>query len=184
MIEINLLPRKKKAINRFMQLLIVWAVVGVLILGGLVGVFAYQATKVSRLNKDNELLDQELVKLEKTLKLMDKFEAQLELLNTQMGIIEKLNANRTYWARVLDDMADLVPSSMWLKTMVERYDPKTGENKLIITGLTYSNFAVADYMTSIEKSKYFERVDLVHATRGALFGKTIVSFELHVVMKG
>ena len=181
MIEINLLPRKRRIINRFVQMMIIWSAVGILILTGLVGVFAYQTMQVRTLNKDITNLDDELNRLQETLELMDTHEAQLSILNTQMEIINKLNTNRTYWSKLLDDMSDRTPSKLWIKTMVEKVNV-LGEHKLIITGLTYSNFTIADFMNNIEESQFFKEVDLVHATRGRLFGRTIVSFELHALM--
>lgn len=182
MIEINLLPRKKKIINRFVQMVLVVGVVAVLVISSLAGLFVYQTMQIKKVSNEMEDIEKQLVKLQETLVLMDKYEAQLAVLNTQMGIINKLNTNRTYWAKLLDDVADRVPSKMWLRTIMEQVD-NTGKHKLVMTGTTYTNFSVADFMTNIEKSPFFQGVDLVHVTKGSMFGRDIVSFELHAVMK-
>jgi len=95
-------------------------------------------------------------------------------LDLRMGIIGKLQEGRTAGVRVMDELARCVPEHLWLSSALQ--DNATTLN---LTGQTFSNLVVSDFMSRLERSPMFSGVTLESAERGEIESRPVVKFTLH-----
>lgn len=157
MITINLLPvraaRKKENVRRQVSVFFLCAVFTV-------SVMAYMAIsmsqKISTLKSNIETTRTELKKYEEIANRVKHIKEELKKLEEKMDIIVKLEANRTGPVRFMDALTNFViPDKLWLTSLTE----DLGNMKL--EGMATDNQTVADFMTAMEQSPFFEAVDLV-----------------------
>jgi Tfp pilus assembly protein PilN len=74
---------------------------------------------------------------------------------------------------MMNDLAVNVPDNCWLTDVAE-----SGGTKVKIEGITFSNFIIADLMTSLEGSGRFGEVALSKAEEGDIDGVRVVKFAL------
>ena len=99
---------------------------------------------------------QEKARLEQLKVQVENFEKQKVVLQQKISIIEELQRNRTGGQELLDAIANTVSrtDTLWL-TAVER----KGE-ALLITGSAGSINSVANYITQLKRSGYFQQVEI------------------------
>jgi len=98
----------------------------------------------------------EKARLEQLKQQVDNFEKQRVVLQQKIGVIEGLQRNRTGGQELLEAIANTVSrtDTLWL-TSVER----KGDG-LTITGSAGSINAVANYITQLRRSGYFQTVEI------------------------
>ncbi len=98
----------------------------------------------------------EKARLEQLKQQVDNFEKQRAVLQQKINVIEELQRNRTGGQELLEAIANTVSrtDTLWL-TSVER----KGDG-LIITGSAGSINAVANYITQLKRSGYFQTVEI------------------------
>lgn len=171
MIHINLLPfraaRKKENVRR--QVTIALLTVFLVIVG-----MAYFQMKLNNTidewtaKVDNKKL--ELLKAEQKAKKVDKIKNALETLSKKIKIIKDLEKKRKLAVNLLDQMTQMVISNV---PTVESENKDAGPakrlwftslqskgRKITLNGIALDNKTVADFMTRLETSKFFNKVDL------------------------
>ena len=98
----------------------------------------------------------EKARLEQLKQQVDNFEKQKAVLQQRISVIEELQRNRTGGQELLDAIANTVSrtDTLWL-TSVERKG-----DVLTITGSAGSINAVANYITQLKRSGYFQQVEI------------------------
>ncbi len=98
----------------------------------------------------------EKARLEQLKQQVDNFEKQRAVLQQKINVIEELQRNRTGGQELLEAIANTVSrtDTLWL-TSVER----KGDG-LTITGSAGSINAVANYITQLKRSGYFQTVEI------------------------
>jgi Tfp pilus assembly protein PilN len=98
----------------------------------------------------------EKARLEHLKQEVDNFEKQKAVLQQRISIIEELQRNRTGGQELLEAIANTVgrTDTLWL-TSVERK-----ANSLTIIGSAGSLNAVANYITQLKRSGYFQQVEI------------------------
>ena len=168
MIRINLLPfraaRTKENIRRQISIfLLSFLLVTVTII--------YSNTRLNSkmldLNTRTEKITKELAKYTKINNEIKSIKKKLELLKKKTNIIKNLDLSSEDAVRLLDAMTKIViEKRMWL-TMLE-----TKGKTVNIKGVALDNKTVADFMTRLEDSKLFKKVEL-KTTKQQQFKKTI-----------
>ena len=168
MIRINLLPfraaRTKENIRRQISIfLLSFLLVTVTII--------YSNTRLNSkmldLNTRTEKITKELAKYTKINNEIKSIKKKLELLKKKTNIIKNLDLSSEDAVRLLDAMTKMViEKRMWL-TMLE-----TKGKTVNIKGVALDNKTVADFMTRLEDSKLFKKVEL-KTTKQQQFKKTI-----------
>ena len=105
---------------------------------------------------------------------VDEYEAQKRTLDAKISLIEKLQAQQSGPVHLLDEVSKALPEYVWLTSM-----DQTGGNvrfKGESNGLT----AVADFISNLQRSGWFPRVDLTGSTQNAA---GVVSFDLQAEFK-
>ena len=87
---------------------------------------------------------------------VDKFQVQKAVLEQRIMVIKELERNRTGGQELLDMIATTVTRTeqMWLTGLTRK------GNSLTIDGTAASIAAVANYITQLQRSGYFEKVEI------------------------
>jgi Tfp pilus assembly protein PilN len=181
MIRINLLGQvRPKSARRpvdtgaALPLLFVGAgfVLGVLFLS----YFYYSWQK--QLNGENQRIKQltaEKTQLEQTKQQVESFEKQKQVLTQRVNVIEQLQRDRTGGQELLDQVANTVSrtENLWLTSMT-----RTGNN-VTMEGSSASINSVANFVTALKRSGYFQKVEVKESKQDDKAGATqVFSFQL------
>jgi Tfp pilus assembly protein PilN len=162
MIRINLLGQERpKAARRPVDtgaaLPVVFIVAG-LALGCLVLGYLYYSWQ-RQLNAENEQIKR--LQVQKTslqqIKLqVEAFEKQKQVLTQRVNTIEQLQRDRAGAQELLDEIASTVSrtENLWLTTMTRK------GNNLVIDGSSASINAVANFITALKRSGYFQKIEI------------------------
>lgn len=103
----------------------------------------------------------EKARLEQLKAQVDEFERQKVVLQQRINIIEQLQRNRTGGQELLDALANTVTrtDTLWLTSMT-----RSG-NGLTLIGTAGSINAVANFITQLEHSGYFEQIEIKESTQ-------------------
>ncbi len=103
----------------------------------------------------------EKARLEQLKSQVDEFERQKAVLQQRINIIEELQRNRTGGQELLDALANTVTrtDTLWLTSLT-----RTG-NGLTLVGTAGSINAVANFITQLEHSGYFNQIEIKESTQ-------------------
>jgi type IV pilus assembly protein PilN len=179
MIKINLLPREERRrrapVNTTIILAIVAAAIGFLAMG--YGWFWLNG-EVNRLQADIQRTQAELRRFEELAKQVDKFQAEKKRLEEKLKIIQALMVAQGGPVRVLDEVSKALPNEVWLTAFT-----RTGK-KLDISGIAYSNFNVATFMTNLgNASTLISNVDLVVSEKAVVEQVPVERFTITMEVK-
>jgi Tfp pilus assembly protein PilN len=162
MIRINLLGQiRPKAARRPVDtgaaLPVVFIGAG-LVLGALVlGFFYYTwANQLGKENAEIKRLTAQKTDLEQTKQQVEAFEKQKLILQQRVATIEQLQRDRTGGQELLDMVANTVSrtENLWLTEMVRK------GNTLSLEGSSASVNSVANFITALKRSGYFQKVEI------------------------
>lgn len=167
MIRINLLGQARpKATRKAVDLgaALPAALMGAGILFGIVVLAFYYTTLQRDLNKaqdDVKRLKAEKTNLERIKQDVESFEAQQKVLQQRVSIIEQLQRDRTGGQELLDMVANTVSrtENLWLTSM-----NKKGK-ALSVDGVAASLNSVANFITQMKRSGYFDKIEIKHTTQ-------------------
>jgi type IV pilus assembly protein PilN len=128
-------------------------VLGVLVLG-----FLYYSWQ-QQLNTENnkiKALQAQKTDLENIKQQVEAFDKQKQVLQQRVSTIEQLQRDRTGGQDLLDMVANTVSrtENLWLTTMTRR------GSSLTIEGSSASVNAVANFITALKRSGYFQKVEI------------------------
>ena len=162
MIRINLLGRSRpKAVRQAVPLeatlQLVFLLVALVFSFGLLYIHYWQMEK-----EDKQVLAHiqkqrgEKARLEQLKQQVDNFEKQKVVLQQKIAVIEELQRNRTGGQQLLDAIANTVgrTDTVWLTSVSRKADV------LSIVGSAGSIDAVANYITQLKRSGYFQQVEI------------------------
>jgi type IV pilus assembly protein PilN len=162
MIRINLLGRSRpKAVRQAVPLeatlQLVFLLVALVFSFGLLYIHYWQMEK-----EDKQVLAHiqkqrgEKARLEQLKQQVDNFEKQKAVLQQKISVIEELQRNRTGGQQLLDAIANTVgrTDTVWLTSVSRKADV------LSIVGSAGSIDAVANYITQLKRSGYFQQVEI------------------------
>jgi type IV pilus assembly protein PilN len=155
MIEINLLPvraaRRKESL-RFQLSIAGLTFLFVIFIIVLLNVSARDREK--KVDKEIKLAEEELVQLNKVVGEIDKLKQQKAKLEQKLQVITELDRGRLRAAYILGELSQRTPEKVWIESL-----DKSGKS-LKITGIALDNETIANFMTVLERSKYFAGVEL------------------------
>jgi Tfp pilus assembly protein PilN len=132
-----------------------------LVLGFLVLGFLYYswAQQLSAENNKIKTLQAQKTDLENIKQQVEAFDKQKQVLQQRVSTIEQLQRDRTGGQDLLDMVANTVSrtENLWLTTMTRK-----GTN-LSIEGSSASVNAVANFITALKRSGYFQKVEIKEA---------------------
>jgi Tfp pilus assembly protein PilN len=162
MIRINLLGQARPRAARrpvdtgaALPLVFIGAGVGI----GLLVLFGLYFSWQKQLNEENTRIKQlqaQKTDLEQIKQQVDTFEAQKKILTQRVQTIEQLQRDRTGAQELLDEIASTVSrtENLWLITMTRK------GNNLSMEGAAASVNSVANFITALKRSGYFQKVEI------------------------
>jgi type IV pilus assembly protein PilN len=181
MIKINLLYRsveekeKKTNVARQMVIVVVASVVFALLLAS---IQLYVVRTIMNLESEIKTKEARLVVLKKIIGELDDIKAEKKILEKKLAVIKRLEEDRLYPVRLLDEVNTLVPARDLRLTKVSEQG-----TRLNIEGVGRDNIAVALFMKSLELSKYIQSVDLISSKQVDMSGIKVQQFSLSCVKK-
>ncbi|MDL1963443.1 MAG: PilN domain-containing protein [Deltaproteobacteria bacterium] len=156
MIKVNLLPfraeRKKENIRQQVSIFVL-SIIFVFF-----SMYYYNVSlnsKISAYNIKIENIKNEIARYNKIVKEIKDIEKKLDVLNKKTSVIKNLELNRKEPVRLLDMMTSMViPKRMWFTRLEAK------EEVVTIKGFALDNKTVADFMTRLEDSKFFDSINL------------------------
>jgi Tfp pilus assembly protein PilN len=138
----------------FQLLLIVGALA--VSLGALALHYAGLHSEARRTQEQISKLNSEKSRLEGLKQQVDAFDAQKKILTQRINVIEQLQRDRTGGQELLDTISTTVSrtDALWLTSMTRK------GNALTIEGSAGSINAVANYITQLRRSGYFQKIEI------------------------
>ena len=126
---------------------------------GVVALFLLYLSMQKQLNDENsriKTLQAQKTELEQIKQQVDQFEKQKQVLQQRVQTIEQLQRDRTGAQELLDEVAGTVSrtENLWLTSMVRK------GNTLSIDGASASINAIANFITALKRSGYFQKVEI------------------------
>jgi len=180
MIRINLLPRAERAAR---PTAVRWGVVmilGVVCLVVVLGLLWLNLTmQISDLKQEIERTQAELLKYQTIAKEVEKYKADKRNLEEKLASIDRLKAGQVGPVHMLDEASQLLPQGIWLTSL------NNSASRLTLQGYSFSNFAIADFMTRLAKapSARFTDVDLTYSEQAKIGKVPIEKFEITCTIK-
>jgi Tfp pilus assembly protein PilN len=112
-----------------------------------------------QLNEENSRISKlsaEKTQLEQIKQQVDSFQTQKQVLQQRVSTIEALQRDRTGGQELLDMVANTVSrtENLWLTTVTRK------GNNLTLQGSSASINSVANFITALKRSGYFQKVDI------------------------
>ena len=175
MIRINLLPMTEQvkpkvalpSISAAAPFIIILALVA-----ALGAVSTLQAVRVRHLRGEIASLRAEAIELAPLIQRIDQLTRERELTLKRLAVIESLDQDRLSRVRLTDELAKRLPDYMWLTGFSEQ------NGSIVLNGVTFSNLLVAELIRTLERSVYYDQVDLVVAQRGTIDNRAVVNFTI------
>jgi type IV pilus assembly protein PilN len=174
MIEINLLPHRESRRLADLRQSVALLALGLVIAGG--GIF-FAASSISgeleRAQTNVRQLEAAIELFKPQQEQVASFKKERNQLEDKLDVIKSLAEARTGPVKLFDELADLAPERLWLKSLSTKGGQVTLEGSSLDTGI------VADFLRSLNESKLFSNVDLKN-TRGGkeVDGVKLVDFKV------
>lgn len=180
MIRINLMPREERPRKRSLPKIHIPAVgafLPVVIVGGFGALLFFQhgvqARRVASLEKEIAVLQAESESYKPQLERIRDITQKRQEVGNRLDIIAKLDQERYFRVRLMDEIARSLPENMWLSKVQEQ-----GGQRFSVEGVTFSNIIVARFMQDLEATPHWEGVELGVAEQGKIDGYDVVQFSL------
>jgi Tfp pilus assembly protein PilN len=113
-------------------------------------------TKVNELQADIQTQQGEKARLENLKAQVEAFQREKDVLQQRIDVIEQLQRNRTGGQELMDALANTVvrTDTLWLTSVARKGDD------LQITGEAASINAVANFITELKRSGYFDQIEI------------------------
>ncbi len=178
MIKINLLPVKavQKQIQMRNNLLVA---VSMLLLVGGVCYIVHGSITANIAAIDQEISDnkREISSLKKKIGEVNRFKKLQEELRNKLKIMNELRASKSGPVHLMDELIKALPEKLWITSFAE----KNGTAQISGVGLTEND--VATFMTNLENSPYFLRVDLKVTKQKVQDGLRLQNFDLSCLVE-
>ena len=184
MILINLLPhreaRRKRRREAFFAALVLSAVAGVLVAGGISLWFAAQ---ISDQQSRNAVLAGEIKRLEAQIKDIANLRSEIEALKARQKAVEDLQTDRNTPVYLLDELVKQTPEGVYLTSI------KQAGQVVAVTGVAQTNERVSELLrNTLYNSPWLEKPELVEikvitAAPGSRDQRRLFEFAMRVSLK-
>jgi len=182
MIKINLLPPEDRKKTHRIKLpalsgggpKAVWMIAGIVVYAGMViAIGSLQSKSARDLEAKITKVKQESEALAPQLERIRQLTKEREEVDRRLGIIASLDRERYFRVQLLNDISEKMPPNSWLTSVKEN-----GGTEITIDGVTFSNYLIADLMSNLDKSDYFDLVALSIAQEGRILDHKVIQFTL------
>ncbi len=176
MIKINLLPVEAAEKETKKKFIILGALIGGILIGLMVFFFFVRvaiertlAAKVSSIQKELQgykVIVDEVEKLKKITGTLEK----------RKKIIETLMKGRLLYPRFMEAFLGLLPATVWINSMLTSKE-SDGLN-VTFRCTSFDNFGIADFISNLESSPKFQKIELGGVSAGSSGTYEILQFQI------
>ena len=178
MIEINLLPHRAAKRVAVLRDSVGLLVLGLVIVAG--GVWVVDGDLEQEIEKNTTSVRQLKANIEKFKPQQAEvaaFKAKKRQLQVKLDVIDSLDRGRRGPLRLMDEISARTPARLWLTKLT------TQGTRVTLSGESLDTGVVADFLRSLNESRFFDNVDLVSTSRGkAIQGVKVVVFTVTAEM--
>src|SRR5271163_870328 len=147
-----------------------------IVLGGVFLFYMYSqwSSQLAAENHRIQGLRAQKTQLEQTKQQVEAFEKQRTVLQQRVSTIEQLQRDRTGSQELLDMVADTVSrtENLWLTTLTRK------GSSVAMEGSSASINAVANFVTALKRSGYFQKVEIKESKQDDKAGTQTFTFQL------
>jgi Tfp pilus assembly protein PilN len=169
------LPRMPSAPSVPLPLL--GGVVVLLLLAAAVYVYVDQNRRMASLEERIDVARQDSTRYWRVITEIRAKETSTSAIASRIQAIQAVDQGRYRWPHILEELSRSLPENTWLTSVTTSAD-EAGGNRLEITGVTFSNLTLTQFMTNLEGSPYLEGVSLIGSNRSQVEGTDVTSFAL------
>jgi Tfp pilus assembly protein PilN len=163
--EINLIPADILSFRYLLRHLFFWARCLTLLLSLIGGFFLYQTHFV--INKKRSTTDLQTIhtRMGTRMEEINRIQQELERLDQQQDVLKTIKRNQPY-SGVLFKLADIMNEDTWLTRLSVDSDMNTdkgGTENLALTGFSFSNEKLGNFMSRLSSETLFKEVVLKYA---------------------
>lgn len=152
MTQINLLPWRAQLRERNKrQFIVISLTVAAFALLFLVLLWSYLLYQLEEKNQANQLVQSSQAELDVQLKQQQHVTEQIQQIFTHMKVMQSLQGQRPITARLIDELVRLMPADLYVTKLSRQM------NTLTIEGKAVSPQVVANLLTQLETSKWFQQ---------------------------
>ena len=176
MIRVNLLPKKvsKKKMGMVQHLVFTAIALAVVLVG--IGYFWVSLNgKIVELKKQVRVTKAEVEKLKDVNKEKNKYEASIAKLKSKLDIITTIKARRYLPVRLFDELTAVLDKDtpVWLTKF------SVNHGSVQMEGYSLSNKDLARFVTKLEKTSFYEKVDLLYSDKTKKDDREIFRFSIN-----
>jgi|GEM_PF-5357965 Tfp pilus assembly protein PilN len=172
-IRIDLLPPELKLKKRVEWGRVLPILVAVLI-GFIIGFsWIVMAINASTLKGEIRRIDGELARKQEVVKLVRAVEEDIAKIKSRIEVIERIRGSRILWADMLDELDSLLPSQVWLTSIV-----LSEAGKVEVNGMGLSLSEISKLLRGLEGSPHFSNVSLIYAKETSAEGMRCFEFRI------
>ncbi len=176
--HINLLPwreaARKEAQKQYLTSLFLVMLVA---FGAMFGVSLFYGALKDGQNVRNNFLVRENAVLDKRIAEIKELDKKKESLQQRMRLIEELQSSRNLGTQIMDEVANIVPSGVYL-TKLERRG-----NAILVVGKSESNNRLSAMLRQVENSYLLERPTMQGIVAGEENQRLLSDFNMQFVVK-
>jgi type IV pilus assembly protein PilN len=181
MIKINLLPTKKKAPKKVIDLQQQVLLALLVIIFSLI-VMAYfwkrQQNLIASLQQEKTAAEARIRKQDDMLKEVKNVEEERKKVAGKIEVIEKLKKNQSGPVRLLDELSSALPKGVNLASLTEN------NNFISIDGVAFTNDDIVRFVDNLKASPLLSDVMLLETSQAKLEGIDTYRYKMQFVYKG
>ncbi len=164
--EINLIPAGLLTRRGLVRHMCFWGVCLFVSLCMIFGFFLYQTHVIRAQQPALQSLDEIQMHLGQRVSEIERIQTELQRLNQQRVVLDNITGNRSY-CQVLWQLAEIFNDDAWLTQLtIERNPEKNRTIRLGLTGLSFSNATLGNFINQLSSDPMFNDVQLVYAKEG------------------
>jgi type IV pilus assembly protein PilN len=140
-------------------------------------VHGFFAAQVSSQEQRNAFLKAENAALDKKIEEIKSLKEGIDQLKAQQAIIQQLQSDRSASTQILEQMARLAPTGVYLKGISQ-----SGQ-KINVTGYAQSSELVSSLMTAVQTSPYLDKPELVEIKAANINNRRLAEFSLNFSLR-
>jgi Tfp pilus assembly protein PilN len=171
--EVNLVPARLLHRRGLLRHICFWGACLFVSLCMIFGFYLYQTHVIRAQQPALQSLDQIQMHLGERLSKIERIRTELQRLKQQRVVLDNITRNRSYCG-VLWKLAEIFNDEAWLTQLsiernrenIERNREKKPAIRMGLTGLSFSNASLGNFMNQISSDPMFNDVQLVYAKEG------------------
>jgi Tfp pilus assembly protein PilN len=164
--EVNLIPAGLLTRRRLVRHMCFWGVCLVASLFMIFGFFLYRTRVIRAQQPALQSLDEIQMHLGQSVSEIKRIRIELQRLNQQRVVLDKITKNRSY-CQVLWKLSEIFNDEAWLTQLtIDRSPEENRAIRLGLTGLSFSNATLGNFINQISSDPMFNDVQLVYAKEG------------------